>query len=134
MITHKYPYSSTPLLILEQELVNNQNVHRTLDFIEDAACQGIDFKRLLRVACLQSVISNGLKPKTLEVYRKLFLQAYGHVHLTSLINLEKSKLLCCSNSTSASSIYSILRKRLELTQDDVNEQNPKDITYVHRDE
>ena len=118
-------------LQIEQELVNNQNVHRTLDFIEDAACQGMELTRILRVACLQSVISNGLKPKTLETYRKLLLQAYGHVHLTSMINLEKSKLLCSNGSTSASSIYSILRKRLQLTQDDVNEQNPNDITYVH---
>ena len=116
---------------IEQELVNNQNVHRTLDFVEDAACQGMELSRILRVACLQSVISNGLKPKTLETYRKLLLQAYGHVHLTSMINLEKSKLLCSNSSTSASSIYSILRNRLRLTQDDVNEQNPNDITYVH---
>ena len=118
-------------LQIEQELVNNQNVHRTLDFVEDAACQGMELTRILRVACLQSVISNGLKPKTLETYRKLLLQAYGHVHLTSMINLEKSKLLCSNSSTSASSIYSILRNRLRLTQDDVNEQNPNDITYVH---
>ena len=72
-------------------------VHQSLDFIEDAACQGMELTRILRVACLHSVISNGLKPKTLEMYRKLLLQAYGHVHLTSLINLEKSKLLCCNS-------------------------------------
>jgi len=40
-------------------------------------------------------------------------------------------LLYHNPSTSASSPYSILRKRLNLTQDDVNEQNPSDITYVH---
>ena len=132
-----------------------------MDFIEDAACQGMELTRILRVACLHSVISNGLKPKTLEMYRKLLLQAYGHVHLTSLINLEKSKLLCCnskyfivisrkkylfilflcekknffagnSTSSSTSNVYSLLRKRLHLTQDGVNEQEPNDITYVHR--
>ena len=73
----------------------------------------------------------GLKPKTLETYRKLILQAYGHKHLTSLINLEKAKLLYHNASPSASSPYSILRKRLNLTQDDVDEQDPSDITYVH---
>ena len=54
-------------LQIEQELVNNQNVHRTLDFIEDAACQGIELTRLLRVACLQSVINNGLKVRNMIV-------------------------------------------------------------------
>jgi len=125
--------SSTFLEVLqvEQELVNNQKIHQTLDFLEDAACQEVDMLRVLRVACLQCALSQGLKPKTLETYRKLILQAYGHVHLTSLINLEKSKLLYHNPSPSASSPYSILRKRLNLTQDDVNEQNPTDITYVH---
>ena len=125
--------SSTFLEVLqvEQELVNNQKIHQTLDFLEDAACQEVDMLRVLRVACLQCALSQGLKPKTLETYRKLILQAYGHVHLPSLINLEKSKLLYHNPSPSASSPYSILRKRLNLTQDDVNEQNPTDITYVH---
>jgi hypothetical protein len=120
-------------LQVEQELVNNQNVHRALDFIEDAACQQVNLARLLRIACLQSVINNGLKAKTLEAYRKVLLQAYGHVHLTSLINLERAGLLCVNNSTSATggSSYAVLRKRLNLTQDDVNELEPNDITYVH---
>lgn len=118
-------------LQVEQELVNNQNIHRTLDFVEDAACQDAELVRLLRVACLQCALSNGLKPKTLEAYRKLILQAYGHAHLTSLINLEKAGLLFHNNNPGASSPYSILRKRLNLTQDDVNELEPSDITYVH---
>jgi hypothetical protein len=52
-----------------------QNTHRALDFIEDAACQDVDLVRVLRIACLQSVINSGVKPKLLEAYRKLFLQA-----------------------------------------------------------
>ena len=87
--------SSTFLEVLqvEQELVNNQKIHQTLDFLEDAACQEVDMLRVLRVACLQCALSQGIKPKTLETYLKLILQAYGHVHLSSLINLENSKLL-----------------------------------------
>ena len=132
MIKEKTDSSSfLEALQIEQELVNNQKIHQTLDYLEDAACQEVDILRVLRVACLQCALSQGLRPKTLEHYRKLILQAYGHAHLTSLINLEKSKLLYHNPSTSASSPYSILRKRLNLTQDDVNEQNPTDITYVH---
>ena len=117
----------------EQELVNNQNVHRHIDFIEDAACQEVELLRLYRVMCLQSIIGSGLKPKVLEAYRKMILQVYGHRHILSLINLEKAGLLTSQGSgTSANSTnYAVLRRRLNLTQDDVNEQNPADITYVH---
>lgn len=118
-------------LQVEQELINNQNIHKTLDFIEDAACQEVDLMRLLRIICLQCALSQGLKPRTLETYRKVILQAYGHVHLTSLIHLEQAKLLYHNPNPSASSPYSILRKRLNLTQDDVNALEPNDISYVH---
>ena len=118
-------------LQVEQELVNHQNIGRPLDFVEDAACQNLDMLKLLRIVCLQCVIGNGLKPKVLEHYRKLILQSYGQMHLSSLINLEKANLLFTNQNPSASSTYSILRKRLNLTQDDVNEQDPSDIAYVH---
>ena len=36
-----------------------------------------------------------------------------------------------SGGSGNSTNYAVLRKRLNLTQDDVNEQNPTDITYVH---
>ena len=64
----------------------------------------------------------------------MILQVYGHSHLLSLINLEKAGLLTFQGSTGSSSHstnYAVLRRRLNLTQDDVNEQNPTDITYVH---
>lgn len=117
----------------EQELINNQDVHRHINFIEDAACQEADLLRLFRVMCLQSIIGSGLKPKVLDAYRKMILHVYGHRHLLSLINLEKSGLLTSQDSRSSgnSSNYAVLRRRLNLTQDDVNEQNPTDITYVH---
>ncbi len=120
-------------LQVEQELVNNQNSHKFIDFLEDSACQDVDHVRWLRVACLQSIIGNGLKPKLLDSYRRLFLQAYGHPHLASLISLEKAGLLTAQNNSnaSASNNYAVLRKRLNLTQDDVNELDPTDVTYVH---
>ena len=48
-----------------------------------------------------------------------------------MLNLEKSGLLATQQGGAASSNYAVLRKRLHLTQDDVNEQTPTDITYVH---
>ena len=77
----------------EQELVNNQNVYRHLDFVEDAACQEVELIRIFRTICLQSIIGSGLKQKVLDAYRKMIMHVYGHRHLLSLINLEKAGLL-----------------------------------------
>ena len=60
MIKEKTDTSSfLEFLQVEQELVNNQNIHKTLDFVEDAACQEVEMLRLLRVACLQCALSQG---------------------------------------------------------------------------
>ena len=49
MIKEKTDSSSfLEVLQVEQELVNNQKIHQTLDFLEDAACQEIDMLRVLR--------------------------------------------------------------------------------------
>lgn len=143
------------VLRVEQELLNFRNVDRPMDYIEgerpptsesgllflnastqhgsvssdvDAACDNVEFLRLLRVACLQSVVSSGLRPKVLESYRRILLQSYGYQHMISLTNLEKLGLLC---PQSGARNYAVLRKRLQLTLDDVDEQNPTDIAYVH---
>ena len=78
---------------MQQELLNFQGVDRPLEYLEDAACQEEDLLRVLRVACLQSVVNSGLKPKVLESYRRLILQSYGYKHLLSLVNLERLGLL-----------------------------------------
>ena len=37
--------------------------------VDEAACEEEELARVLRVACLQSVVNSGLKQKTLESYR-----------------------------------------------------------------
>lgn len=132
-------------LQMEQELINHQNVYRQIDFWDEAGCLDADIVKVLRIICLQSVITYGLKPKVFEAYRKALLQQYGPTHLLSLLNLDKVGLLTThgvnggggggangsSSSGATASNYAVLRKRLNLTQDDVNEQNPSDISYVH---
>lgn len=119
-------------LRVEQDLVNNLDLHKPIEFVEDSCCLELNLARILRLMCLQSVISFGLKPKVVESYRKLVLQAYGHHHLLSLMNLEKAGLLTKQQTGGGNSAsYAVLRKRLNLTQSDEDEQNPTDISYVH---
>ena len=60
-----------------------------MDRVEEAACEEEELVRVLRVACLQSVVNSGLKPKVLESYRRTIAHSYGYKHVMSLYNLDK---------------------------------------------
>ena len=40
-----------------------------LEAIEDLACKEVTLNKLLRIICMQSLVSSGLKPKLVELYR-----------------------------------------------------------------
>merc|ERR1719167_1190371 len=118
------------MLELEQTILSGgADSGKYLEEIEDLACTSAPLSRLLRLVCLQSVVSSGLKPKLYEQYRRLVLQSYGHSWLITLDQLANAGLL--ASNTGIRSSYSILRKRLGLIIDNVDEQNPVDIAYVH---
>jgi len=118
------------MLELEQTILSGgADSGKYLEEIEDLACTSAPLSRLLRLVCLQSVVSSGLKPKLYEQYRRLILQSYGHSWLITLDQLANAGLLV--SNTGIRSSYSILRKRLGLIIDNVDEQNPVDIAYVH---
>ncbi|XP_075625468.1 vacuolar protein sorting-associated protein 33A isoform X2 [Balearica regulorum gibbericeps] len=56
-------------------------------------------------------------------------KTYGYEHVLTLNNLEKAGLL--KLQTSGRNNYPTIRKTLRLWMDDVNEQNPNDISYVY---
>ncbi|XP_040842995.1 vacuolar protein sorting-associated protein 33A isoform X2 [Ochotona curzoniae] len=56
-------------------------------------------------------------------------KTYGYEHMLSLHNLEKAGLL--KLQTGGRNNYPTIRKTLRLWMDDVNEQNPTDISYVY---
>ncbi|ERE75987.1 vacuolar protein sorting-associated protein 33A-like protein [Cricetulus griseus] len=56
-------------------------------------------------------------------------KTYGYEHILTLNNLEKAGLL--KAQTGGRNNYPTIRKTLRLWMDDVNEQNPTDISYVY---
>ncbi|XP_032458603.1 vacuolar protein sorting-associated protein 33A isoform X3 [Phocoena sinus] len=56
-------------------------------------------------------------------------KTYGYEHILTLYNLEKAGLL--KPQTGGRNTYPTVRKTLRLWMDDVNEQNPTDISYVY---
>lgn len=116
-------------LEVEQEILSYVNSDRYLDSVEDLACKDFPLINLLRIISMQSLVSSGLKPKVLDMYKKIILQAYGYEHMLTLQNLEKAGFITPYNGSQKT--FGTLRKRLNLISDIVDEQNPTDIAYVH---
>ena len=120
------------VLELEQRILTGGGEGgRYLEEVEDLACCGtVSLESILRVVSLQSVVCGGLKPRVTEAYQRLLMEAFGYNQLLSLHNLSTAGLLV-SSSTNKRSQYSVLSKRLGLIMDNVDEQSPHDIAYVH---
>ncbi|CAG0915452.1 unnamed protein product [Notodromas monacha] len=111
----------------EQEFLNCVGTNKINSFIEDCISRKEALSKVLRLMCLQCSTNGGLPQRVLEHYQREILRNYGFQHSVTLLNLEKAGLL--TSQTCAN--YPYLRKALKLTVDDVSEQKPMDIAYVH---
>ncbi len=133
-------------LEVQQNLYDGSDPSYQHDTIEELIARDVPLTTVLRLLCLESCISGGLRPKDLDNFKRLILHAYGYQHLLTLDALEKIGLL--SSRASANVLmnplgvgggapegtktnYNYLRKVLKLVVDEVNEQNPDDIAYVY---
>ncbi|RDW78995.1 Sec1 family protein [Aspergillus mulundensis] len=111
--------------------------------IEELIARDIPLKTVLRLLCLESCMSGGLRPKDLENFKRQVVQAYGHQHLLTFSALEKMELLQPRSSattmlipgtgtqTGSKTNYTYLRKNLRLVVEEVSEKEPEDIAYVY---
>ena len=132
----------TRVLEIQQNLAAGVDPSTQHDAIEELIARDTPLPTILRLLCVESCFSGGLKAKDLEYFKTLILQAYGYQHILTLDALERMQLLFVrtgnifSNATSqATSIsktnYNYLRKTLRLLVDEVNESEPNDIAYVY---
>uniref|UniRef100_A0A452IP18 Vacuolar protein sorting-associated protein 33A n=1 Tax=Gopherus agassizii TaxID=38772 RepID=A0A452IP18_9SAUR len=136
-ITSKYPFQYSTYasedffdnLTVEQEFMSGIDTDKVNNYTEDCIAQKHPLIKILRLVCLQSVCNSGLKQKVLDHYKREILQTYGYEHILTLNNLEKAGLL--KLQTSSRNNYPTIRKTMRLWMDDVNEQNPNDISYVY---
>jgi hypothetical protein len=133
------------LLEIQQNLAAGADPSSQHDAIEELISRDTPIAEVLRILCLESCIAGGIKPRELESFKKLILQAYGYQHLLTLDALEKLQLLLSRASPMAMMIpmsgtptntgtktnYTYLRKALRLIVDEVNEHDPNDIAYVY---
>lgn len=114
--------------------------------IEELISRDVPLPTILRLLCLESTISGGLRAKDLDSFKRQILHAYGYQHLLTLDHLGKMELLQSRSSASALLLpvgggtnpatgtktnYGYLRKELSMIIDEYNEQDPDDISYVY---
>lgn len=138
----------TRTLEVQQNLAEGTDPSSQHDTIEELISRDIPLPMILRLLCLESCVSGGIRPKDLDHFKRLILHAYGYQHLLTLDALEKMQLLHPRASSNALLIpnaigggsggaegaktnYAYLRKVLRLIVEEVNEQDPNDIAYVY---
>ncbi len=101
------------------------------EVIEDLIASQYPPLRVLRLLCLQSLTSGGIKASKYEPLKREVVQAYGYEYLFVLQNLEKVGLLRKKESIwDNASSFATLQKHLKLIQADVDPCNPDDVSYV----
>ncbi|KAL9102761.1 MAG: hypothetical protein Q9163_002123 [Psora crenata] len=133
-------------LEVQQNFADGTEPSTQHDALEELIARDVPLPTILRLVCLESCVSGGLRQKDLENFKRLILQAYGYQHLLTLSALEKIGLLQTRTSASvlfnplggasgaaenSKTNYNYLRKVLRLIVDEVNEQKPNDISYVY---
>lgn len=114
----------------ERSMLESEPCYETL---EDLIASGEPPYRWLRLFCLQSLTSNGIKATRYDSLRKEVVQTYGYEYLMVLNDLEKAGFLRKRETfymDSMATPYSTLRKALNLINADVDPSNPEDAAYV----
>jgi len=87
--------------------------------------------RLLKLFCLQSLTSGGIKASRFDTLKRDIIQTYGFEFLFVLQNLEKVGLLKRKDSIfDSTSPFASLRKSMNLILNDVDTSEPNDMAYV----
>ncbi|CAI0650728.1 unnamed protein product [Colletotrichum noveboracense] len=134
------------LLEAQQNLAAGADPSTQFEAIEELIARDTPLPEVLRLLCIYSCISGGIKPKEFDQFRRLILEGYGYQHILTLNNLEKLQLFLSRSSPLAEMIpmtgatgsntgtktnYAYLRKLLRLIVDEVKEDDPNDIAYVY---
>lgn len=133
------------VLEVQQNIAAGADPATQHDLVEELIARDVPLNSVLRLLCIESCVGGGLRPRDLDNFKRQILHAYGYQHLLTLDALEKMGLLQARSSATAMILpsgggggasglktnYNYLRKALRLIVDEVDEQNPNDISYVY---
>lgn len=129
-------------LEVEQNLLIGSEGSTMHDNVEELIARDTPLKTVLRLLCLESCLSNGIRQRELDHFKRMVLQAYGYQHILTLANLEKMGLLVpresnrgylnpiASTAGQTATDWNAVRRGLQLWVDDVDEADPKDTAFV----
>ncbi|KAK5124209.1 hypothetical protein LTR85_001912 [Meristemomyces frigidus] len=129
-------------LEVEQNLLIGSDPATLHENIEELIARDTPLKTVLRLLCLESCLSNGIRQRELEHFKRMILQAYGYQHALTLANLEKMNLLVSREAHrgflnpiagaagQTATDWNGARRSLQLWVDEVQEVDPDDIAYV----
>lgn len=117
----------------EQNLLVGGDIQMSIDYIEECINKQEHVVKVLRLLCLLSLTTGGLKEKQYNFFVKEIVQTYGYEYFFALENLSKVGLIRRQDSKFANSWFASLRKirDFKLIDGEVNEQNPDDINYTY---
>jgi len=131
-------------LEIERWMLEGEEVDQCEEYIEAAIAKSEPLSSVLRLFCLLSLTSGGVRSKKFDVLRRDVLHTYGYTELFTLGNLEKLGMLCLNGSNRAllgGRNFGHLRRPLRLLPPGssssageppkVDVQNPTDINYVY---
>ncbi|KAF7791610.1 hypothetical protein EIP86_002627 [Pleurotus ostreatoroseus] len=129
-------------LEIQQNLLASYNVNDQIAAVEELIAQGAEMQIVLRLLCLASIITGGIKAKTLENIKREILQTYGYNFLPLLLSLAAPPLgillpqplpASAPPSLAVKYPYTSLRKSLRLLIEDADplEELENDISYVY---
>lgn len=104
------------------------------DLIEEMIALQESQLQVLRLLCLQSITSGGLRSNKFDFLRREITQTFGYETLFTLNNLERVGMLRRREMQlqwmDSSSTWATARRALALINEDVNVVSPNDIAYV----
>jgi len=112
----------------EKSLLKGELPNKLHDFIEDEMGKKANEYNLLKMICLESIIHSGIKYKIYEQIKKDFLNIYGYQEIFLWHNLEKVEMLKPQDSNN---FYSDANKKLQLIFENVDTNEPNDISYTY---
>ncbi|KAG9759968.1 Sec1-like protein, partial [Aureobasidium melanogenum] len=129
------------VLEVQQNFAAGADPNSMNDNLEELIARDIPLSTILRLLSLESCVGGGIRPRELENLKRQIMYAYGHQHLLTFAALEKMGLVVQRQTNtgylnpmggvnSGNTDYNSVRKTLKLFVDEVDEQDPTDISYV----
>jgi hypothetical protein len=130
------------MLEVQQNLLAGTDPTTLHENLDELIARDTPLTTVLRLLCLESCLSNGIRQRELDHFKRQILQAYGYQHALTLTSLEKMNVLVPRESHrgylnpiagaagQSATDWNATRKSLHLWIDEVKESDPNDIAYV----